>query len=169
MDSDSRNLLMKKAGAFLARRPYSRADLRKRLASFGDEDQVESVLQHLERLNLLNDLDYAYNFALRRIRQQGWSHAKVQNALLGHQIRPEIIARALEQVRDEASGEDSVILEYVLKRYAKSGLPVDLKGIRKLIMHLRQRGFQEANIFSALRGKIPDAALRRFETGEYID
>jgi hypothetical protein len=54
----------------------------------------------------------------------------------------------------------------VLKRYGKSGLPIDFKGVRKLIMHLRQRGFEEETIFSALRGEIPDAALRRFETGE---
>jgi len=164
MDSNIHRLLMKKAGTLLARRPYSRADLQGRLAPCGDDEQVESVLKHLERLNLLNDADYAYNFALRRIRRLGWSPAKVQNALLGHKVSLSIIERALEQVCRESGGEDSVIREYVLKRYGKSGLPVDFRSIRKLIMHLRQRGFEEENIFSALRAEIPD--FRRFETGE---
>jgi SOS response regulatory protein OraA/RecX len=169
MDAGIHKLLLKKAGAFLARRAYSRMDLQKKLAVFADDRQVESALQHLERLNLLNDSDYAYNFALRRIRQQGWSPAKVQNALLGHHIGHATIERAVEQVCNESGGEESVILEYVQKRYGKRGLSADVKGVRKLIMHLRQRGFDEESIFGALRGKIPDAALQRFETGEYID
>jgi SOS response regulatory protein OraA/RecX len=169
MDIDIHKLLMKKAGTLLARRAYSRADLQKRLAAFGGGEQVEAVLRHLERLKLLNDADYAYTFAFRRIRRLGWSSAKVQNALLGHQVDPMIIDRALEQVRNECGGEDSVIREYLRKRYEKGGLPVDCKGIRKLILHLRQRGFEEETIFSALKGEIPDAALRRFRTGEYID
>lgn len=169
MDRDIHKLLVKKAGNLLARRAYSRADLQKKLAAFGDSGQVETVLKQLERLSLLNDFEYAYNFALRSIRRQGWSPAKVQNALLGHQVCLTIIERALAQVRDESGGEEPVIRAYVLKRYGKSGLPSDFKSIRKLITHLRQRGFREENIFSALKGEIPDAALRRFEIGEQID
>jgi SOS response regulatory protein OraA/RecX len=169
MDSGIHQLLMKKAGALLARRAYSRMELQMKLAAFADPSQVESVLQHLERLKLLNDLDYAYNFALRRIRRLGWSPARVQSALLAHHVSSGVIERALERVRDESGGEESVIREYLLKRYGKSGLPADYRGARKLIVHLRQRGFEAENIFAALRGKIPDATLQRFETGEYID
>jgi SOS response regulatory protein OraA/RecX len=166
MDGGIHKLLMKKAGALLARRAYSRMELQIKLSAFADNAQVESVLQQLERLKLLNDLDYAYNFALRRIRQLGWSPTKVQNTLLAHHVGTTVIERALEQVRNESGGEESVIREYVLKRYGKSGLPADSKGVRKLIVHLRQRGFEDENIFGALRGEIPDAALQRFETGE---
>jgi len=166
MDSGIHKVLMKKAGAFLARWAHSRADLRRRLAPFGSDEQVDFALGHLERLNLLNDSDYAYNFALRRIRRLGWSSAKVRTALLGHQVASSIIDLALDRVRSESGGEDSVIREYLLKRYGKGGLPADVKGVRRLIMHLRRRGFEEENIVRALKGEIPDAALRRFETGE---
>jgi SOS response regulatory protein OraA/RecX len=169
MDIDLRKLLLKKAGALLARRDYSRVELQTKLAEFADEQQVESALQHLERLNLLNDSDYAYNFALRRIRQHGWGPARVQNALIAHHVGRAIIERALEQVRMESGGEESGIREYMHKRYGKSGLPADPKGVRKLILHLRQRGFDEETIFGALRGVIPDAVLKHFETGESID
>jgi SOS response regulatory protein OraA/RecX len=166
MDSGIHKLLMKKAGGILARRAYSCKELQKKLAQYGDDEHVESVVQQLGRLNLLNDLDYAYNFARRHIRQLGWSRNRARNALLGHLVEPAIIDRALEQVQAESGGEEPVIVEYVTKRYGKSGFPSDFKGIRKLIMHLRQRGFEEENILSALKGKIPDAALQRFQTGE---
>lgn len=169
MDIDIHTLLLKKAGALLARRAYSRMDLQSKLAEFADEPQVESALQHLERLNLLNDPDYAYNFALRHIRQHGWSSARVQNALLAHHVGGGIIERALEKVRMESGSEASGIREYVHKRYGKSGLPADPKGVRKLILHLQHRGFDEATIFGALRGVIPDAVLKHFETGESLD
>jgi SOS response regulatory protein OraA/RecX len=159
---------MKKAGALLARRAYSRVELQMKLADMADEAQVEAVLQRLERLNLLNDLDYAYNFALRRMRRLGWSRARVQNALLAHQVSSAVIESALEKM-NESGGEQAILSSYLLKRYGKSGLPADVKGVRKLILHLRQRGFEEENILSALRGKIPDATLQRFETGEYFD
>jgi SOS response regulatory protein OraA/RecX len=169
MDIDVHKLLLKKAGALLARRAYSRVDLQAKLAEFADEQQVEAALQHLERLNLLNDPDYAYNFALRRIRQQGWSPARVQHALLAHHVGGGIIERALEKVCMESGSEESGIREYVHKRYGKNGLPADLKGVRKLILHLQRRGFDEATIIGALRGAIPNAVLKHFETGESID
>jgi len=169
MDIDLHKLLLKKAGALLARRAYSRMDLQTKLAEFADEQQVESALQHLERLNLLNDPDYAYNFALRHVRQHGWSLARVRNALLAHHVGGGIIELALEKIRLEAGSEESGIREYVHKRYGKSGIPADPKGVRKLILHLQHRGFDEATIFGALRGVIPDAVLKHFETGESID
>ena len=69
----------------------------------------------------------------------------------------------------ESGGDESVIREYVQKRYGKRGLPADPKGVRKLILHLRQRGFDKETIFAALRGDIPDIVLKHFKTGESID
>lgn len=159
-------MLLEKAGAFLARRAYSRNDLRDKLAGFAGEAEIESALERLEQLNLLNDADYAYNFALHRIRQQGWSPTKVQNALLRHRIGMPIIECTLERVRNEVGDQPIIILEYVQKHFGKKGLPTDPKGIRKLILHLRQRGFDDENILSALRRIIPAAALQPFETGD---
>jgi SOS response regulatory protein OraA/RecX len=158
-------MLLKKAGALLAGRAYSRYEMQKKLAAVAEERQVEAVLNHLERLNLLNDADYAYNFAFRRIRQQGWSPAKVRNALLYRHVGQASIEIALQQARNE-SDDTSTILEYAQRRCGRKGLPTDLKGIQKLFLHLRQRGFDEENILSALRGSIPAEALQRLQTGE---
>jgi regulatory protein len=165
MNSEIHSMLLKKAGALLARRAYSRFEMQKKLISIGKEHEVESVLDHLERLKLLNDADYAYNFVFRRIRQQGWSPAKVRSALLQKHVGQDSIEFALQQVRNEID-DAAVILAYVQKHCGKKGLPADMKGILKLLMHLRHRGFDEENIFRALKDKVPAEALQRIQTGE---
>lgn len=157
---------MRKAGALLARRSYSRAEMKRKLAPFAENAQVDSVLNRLEQLNLLNDADYAYNFALQRIRQQGWSPAKVQDALIRRQVCEAVIENALDRIRRETREQPDFILEYIRKRCSRSGLPLDPKGIRKLIRHLHQRGFDDEQIFGALRKLIPASALQPFETGD---
>jgi regulatory protein len=165
MNSEIHSMLLKKAGELLARRAYCRFEMQKKLVSVAEEHEVESVLDHLERLKLLNDADYAYNFAFRRIRQQGWSPAKVHSALLQKHVEQGSIEFALQQVRNEID-DVAVIRAYVQKHCGKKGLPADMKGIRKLIMHLHHRGFDEENIFRALKDIIPTEALQRFQTGE---
>ncbi len=165
MDAEIHKSLMKKAGALLARRAYSRGELRNRLAKIADELQVESVLDRHEQLNLLNDADYAYNFALCRIRQEAWGPTRICQSLLRRNVAQATIDRALERVGNEL-GQEPILIEYIKKRCGKRGLPTDPKGIRKLVMHLLQRGFSEDQIFHALKQVIPAAVLHRFETGE---
>jgi SOS response regulatory protein OraA/RecX len=166
MDIDIAKMLLRKAGALLAHRAYSRGELKTKLADLAEEAQIEAALNHLQQVKLLNDADYAYNFALRRIRQQGWSPAKAQHALVRRQVETPVIERALERVQNEAGDQSTIIVAYIYKRCGKNGLPTDPKGVRKLLLHLRQRGFDEDPILGALRGLLPAAALHLFETGE---
>jgi len=165
MDAALQKILLKKAGALLARRGYSRGEMRNKLTRIAGASQVESVLDRLEQLNLLNDADYAYNFALCRIKQEGWGPGKVHDFLLRRHVAQATIESALERIRKELK-EESILVEYIKKRCEKQGPPMDLKGIRKLVLHLRQRGFAEGDIFSALKGMVPAAVLHRFETGD---
>jgi regulatory protein len=166
MDAEIHKILMQKAGAFLARRAYSRGELKRKLAAMAEDSEIESALNRLEQLNLLNDADYAYNFALQRIRQQGWSPAKVQDALIRRQVCEAVIENVLDRIRRETPEQPVFVMEYLRKRYSRSGLPLDPKGIRDLIRHLHQRGFEDELIFAALRELIPASALQPFETGD---
>lgn len=157
--------LLRKAGALLARRAYSRGELRDRLSRYAGDAPLESVLTRLEELNLLNDEDYAYNFALCRIGQQGWGLARVRNSLLQRQVPAATVDGALERVLNELDPA-TVLREYVLKHSAKRRLPRDLKSIRRLILHLRRRGFDHNSISNVLKELLPAAAWQRFETGE---
>jgi len=165
MDREIDRTLLKKAGALLARRAYSRLELQKKLTAIGEEQQVESVLNHLEQLKLLNDAEYAYNFAFRRIRQQGWSPEKVRSALLQHHVEQTSIESALQQVRNE-SDDASILLEYVKRHCGKKGPPTDLKGVQRLIGQLRHRGFEEETILGALGEILPQEFMRRLESGD---
>jgi regulatory protein len=169
MDAGIYKSLMKKAVGFLSRRAYSRTELYRKLEAFAESEHVENVITVLERLNLLNDSDYAYNFALRRIGLLGWSQARVRNLLLGHEVDAAVIEEALKRAYLESGGEESVLRRYAQKRFEKAGLPSSRKEVRKLIMHLRHRGFVDENIFRVLRENIPEEILPPFETGEYID
>jgi regulatory protein len=165
MDVALQQMLLKKAGTLLARRAYGRGELRDKLCKLAEAVEVEVVLDRLEQLNLLNDADYAYNFAFYRIAQDGWGPAKVHDSLLRRRVEPRTIERALERVQSEL-GDESALADYIRKHCGKKGLPADPKDVRRLILHLRRRGFEEKNIFSALRQMIPAALIERFETGE---
>jgi regulatory protein len=157
--------LIKKAVALLAKRAYSRGELRKKLSPVGQAPLIEETLDRLEQLNLLNDQEYAYNLALHHIRQVGWGTARVREALLRRNVDPDVIEQAIEHVLNEA-GIETFLIEYIEKHCKKQGLPADPKDIQKLVFHLIRRGFDENQILGALRQMIPPDVFRRFETGD---
>jgi SOS response regulatory protein OraA/RecX len=165
MDADPVTKLMQKAGALLARRSYSRGELRARLARHGEAQQIESVLDRLEQLNLLNDAEYAYNSAVRWMRQEGWGPVKVRSLLLRRQVSSLIAEAAIDRVRLEI-GETGALESYLDRRGRTRPLPGDRRGIHKLIMILQRRGFSSETISEVLRHRIPAAAWNNFETGE---
>jgi SOS response regulatory protein OraA/RecX len=164
-DSELHKALLKKAGDLLARRAYSRGELQTRLLKIAGKSVVDATLDRLQQLNLLNDGDYAYNFALYRIKHEGWGPAKVRSSLAGHQVAAGDIEIAMERVRSTLGGELDLV-KYMQKYCGKSWPPMDAKSLQRLIMHLRRRGFDEENIYSALKKGIPEAVLQRFEMGE---
>jgi regulatory protein len=149
----------------LARRAYARGELRARLVKAADEETVEGVLNQLERLNLLNDAEYAYNFAFCRIKQDAWGALRIRRSLTLRHVAPDLIEAALSRMQAEI-GEQNSLEEYLERQYQKRGLPADRKGIQRLVLHLRRRGFNDEVIYSALRRMIQPAAWRRFETGD---
>ncbi len=165
MDSEIHKILMNKAGALLARRSYTRGELREKLAKYSGGAPVEPVLDRLEQLSLLNDGDYAYNFAFYKIRQEGWAPAKVQSFLLRRKIDQKLIESAVERVRSEP-GDESDLVRFVQKHCKKAGLPQSPREIRRLIVFLRRRGYEDDRILDTLRQLLPHEAWQKFETGE---
>ena len=157
--------LMQKAGALLGRRAYSRGELQVRLAQAGPPHEIEEVLAHLQDVGLLNDAEYAYNFASRRINEMAWGDGKVYHSLVRRQISPHLAEAAMQRVHQEVS-EELVLCRYLERKACRGRLPSDRKAIRKLIAHLRSRGFSENLIWRCLRERIPAAGWRRFETGD---
>ncbi len=165
MESDCIKKLMQKAGSLLARRAYSRGELQDKLASIGEPQQVESVLDRLEQLNLLNDAEYSYNSASRWIRHDGWGPTKARDLLLRRKVPASLAEAAIDRVRQEIS-EAEALEAYLKRRCRTRPLPEDSKGIHKLVVSLGRRGYSPEVICSVLRQKIPTAAWQHFDTGE---
>lgn len=165
IEGESARKLLQKAGRLLARRAYSRGELEAKLRSHAEEPKIREVLLRLQELNLLNDEQYAYNFAHCRMRQEGWGPLKVLHALLRREIASPVAESAIERVRRE-TGDGPLLSEYLDGYFAKRGKPQDRKGLQKLVSRLRRRGFQEAVVYDVLRQKVSAAIWQRFDTGD---
>ncbi len=165
MDANVSKTLFKKAGELLARRSHSRGELKDELLKFAGPAQVETTLDRLESLHLLNDAEYAYNFALDRMKRRGWSPAKTFDALVQRRVQQNAIEAVLARIQNEEGEKFS--LQSCIERYcSRKGLPSNPKDVGKLISRLRRRGFDEDDIISALKQAISGANSQRFETGE---
>jgi SOS response regulatory protein OraA/RecX len=156
MTEEIKKELLHKAGALLARRAHSRGELHEKLLACAEDESVEWALNRLESLNLLNDAEFAYNFALGRMKRQGWSASKIIEALLRRQVDKDVAESAIARIQDEAPEKFSIA--YHLKEYCrKKGEPANLNDVRKAILHLRRCGFEEEDIFQALRKSCPNS------------
>jgi SOS response regulatory protein OraA/RecX len=165
MEEESSSKIMRRAGFLLARRPYSRGALREKLSALGDHQEIESVLDRLQELNLLNDANYGYNLASHWMKHEGWGPIKVRFHLLRRQLSEAVADAALERIGQEISDAD-LLVAYLERRARDHPLPGDRRGIRKLVASLRQRGFPDEAIYGVLRQRIPTVAWKKFDTGE---
>ena len=165
MEEESGSRILHRAGFLLARRPYSRGELREKLSALGTHQEIESVLDRLQELNLLNDANYGYNLASHWMKHEGWGPIKVRFHLLRRQLSDADAEATLERMRQELSDAD-VLIAYLGRRARNHPLPDDRRGIRKLLASLRQRGFPDEAIYGVLRQRISTVAWKKFDTGE---
>jgi regulatory protein len=165
MVPEAHKRLMQKAAALLARRAHSRGELRVKLTKADETGPVESVLDRLEQLNLLNDADYAYNSASLWIKRDGWGPAKVRYRLRQRKIAETIAEAAIDRVLAE-TGEAGALESYLDRRCRVHPLPENRKGIQKLVGALARRGFPLDVIWSVLHQRIPGSAWNDFDTGD---
>jgi regulatory protein len=154
MQRDLEEKLMQRAGRILARRAYSRASLRLKLLRLAPEETTESVLNRLQHLNLLNDADYAYNFAFNRIRDAGWGPLRVRRELSRRMVAADVIESAIDRVGEEFT-EPKALEKYLDRYWCKVEPPRDIKAVQRLINHLRRRGFDYSVIREVLHNRLP--------------
>lgn len=159
--------LMTRAGSLLSRRSYSCGEIRRKLLTSADAARVDQVVERLLELNLLNDADYAYNFAFARMNRDGWGSLKVLHALLRRQVPESLAEAAIERVQS-AGDKEAFVVRYLDQYFSRREPPRDRKSLRRLITHLRRRGYRDDDIYSALRGRVPAAVWARFDTGDDI-
>jgi regulatory protein len=118
----------------LARREHSRAELARKLADEATPEDLQAVLDHLERSGLLSDARFAESFVSSRAPRFG--SAKLRHALRARGVADEIIAAALSA---GAGSETTRAREVWRRKFGAS--PTDRSDYARQARFLQSRGF----------------------------
>ncbi len=140
--------LRARALSHLARREFSRSELRGKLLAHASLDEIDVVLDDFERRSWLNAERFAEQFVNSRLSRFGTQ--RIRHDLKQHQLEPELSARVLAVAQDS---EFERALSLWKRRFGE--LPEDLGERRQAYVRqfrfLAQRGFSSAVIQKVLR------------------
>ena len=141
--------------AYLARRDFSAADLRRKLKDRGfAESAIEPVLVELESSNVINDNRYGDNVVAHRARR-GQGPARIRQELKRSGLGSEAIQTTMDKAKDE--GPDFVSLARAARaRKFGAELPKDWKERSRQARFLQYRGFSTDHIRAVLEGIIDE-------------
>ncbi|AZG09998.1 recombination regulator RecX [Pigmentiphaga sp. H8] len=137
--------LKARAVGYLSRREHSRLELGRKLARFGEEDEVRAVLDSLEKEGWLSTQRYAQSVVHRLAAKQG-------TLRIMHELRQHGVADAqIAELRDTLeTTELARAREVWRKRFGT--LPADASQRAKQVRFLMSRGFGQSTIRQVLRG-----------------
>jgi regulatory protein len=143
---------MQYAVALLARREYSRAELRGKLRRrLGDEAgpaaaaaQVEKILDELQAKGLLSEARFAA--VLTRTKAHRFGAARIRHEMRQHDLPDEIVRPAIEKL--EATEEERA-RELWRRRFGRP--PIDASERARQMRFLAQRGFSTAVVLRVVR------------------
>jgi len=147
--------LKARAIALLARREYSRAELRSRLAAHdgagdGDVAAIDVVLDELATLGYLSDARYAH--AVVRQKSGGYSKRAIVETLKARGVTG---AAAVDAVADAGIDDLDALVALWRRRFGKP--PTDDREKARQVRFLQSRGFALSSIFRLLRNPPVDA------------
>jgi len=127
--------LKARAVGYLSRREYARTELARKLAPYADEsDDIDAVLDALEKEGWLSTERFAHSLVHRRAGRQGT--ARIVQELRQHGVAEEQVAQLRDDLR---ATEYQRALEVWRKRYAAK--PADRAEYAKQARFLAGRGF----------------------------
>jgi regulatory protein len=141
-----------RALTFLAHRARSVAELRRKLAEKGaPRAEVEEVIARLIDQKLLDDTDFARQFARSRITGSGASRFRVLQELRRKGVGSDIAERALEELQVDEGVDPSTSIQRVADKKWKTLAKLDdMTRRRRLYAFLARRGFSPDEIRRAM-------------------
>lgn len=137
--------LKQRAIALLARREYARAELAARLAGSGAaRDEIEPLLDELERLGYLSDV----RFAGAVVRQKAGSYAKraIAQSLRERGVSREVAAAALDGADGDEFAQAQALWQ---RRFGRA--PADEREKGRQLRFLVARGYAASVAYRVLR------------------
>lgn len=135
----------------LARKDYSRAEMRQKLVQKGFSlREIENVLHKLSVHQLLNDLRYAQRLANFYGREKLWGSWRIKHKLKEKGIRPEVAEEIVAQEEKNFPAEERLkkFLEKKIKNRTLSEF--SKQEMKKLTNQLHRHGFSWEEIFNIL-------------------
>ena len=139
-----------KALNFLSFRPRSIKEVEISLLKKGfDNESISVVLNELIQKNYLNDEDFARTFALHLIKNKMLGKIAVYNRFFTHQIEQDMLNSILDELYEKYQPKD-----LIKKIVEKKGSHDNINPIndRKMVDHLKRKGYSWNEISSALNG-----------------
>lgn len=138
----------------LGARPYSSAELRKKLLGRAEKkEDVPQVLAKLREYGYLDDRRFAESFASARLENQGLGRIRVLRDLRAKQISSNIADEAVSKTYAETD-EQELVRQYLAKKYRHTDLAAYLADERHLASayrRLRTAGFSSGASIRVLK------------------
>ena len=150
--SNDTRAAMEAAGHLLSRRAHSQAELRRKLAAKGfEDDTVEAAIARLGELKLVDDEEFAEQWVEERAQRMGLGPRRLRAELEAKGIPTEVIEGSLPEGLGDLERAKILAAERLMKL---SRLPLQKQATR-LFVWLVGRGFDEETAEAAARSVLP--------------
>jgi regulatory protein len=145
------NHTLQRAYRLLSLRPHSEKELEKKLLEKGfPAAVVKEALEKLRDMQYLNDTSFAgqltHNLAVNKL----WGNRKIIANLREKGLTADLIASAIEEVRQEFSEENALAILIRKKIAGEKSAAVDIKEKKRIFQSLLGRGFPAGLILNKL-------------------
>lgn len=141
---------LKRAYKFLSYRPRSEAEVRAKLGQLGfPQKSVDTTLEKLRSLSLLDDDSFARGWAQGRADGRGYGPLRIERELRQKGIAKSLISQVVKETfgREEGKEKARALLE---KRFRGKDLD-DRKILSRAVAFLQRRGYRSSVIAEVLR------------------
>ncbi len=146
---------LQRAYKFLSYRPRSEAEVRTKLGQLGfPQKSVDTTLEKLRSLSLLNDEAFARDWARGRAEGRGYGPLRIERELRQKGIAKSVIQEVVKETfgRQEGKERARALLE---KRFRGKDLS-DRKILHRAISFLQRRGYRSSVIAEVLGQPLSD-------------
>lgn len=138
--------IKEKALNIISYRPRTKKELKDKMKDKFNEDSIDSVIDRMEESGLLNDEEYAKNYAYHLYQNKGYAVKRIRYELTHKGIDSEIISNVLE---NEDFDEESNLEKIIEKKNMRN--IQDDKEKRRVLSYLQRLGYSWDKINSVLR------------------
>lgn len=141
---------LQRAFKFLSYRPRSEAEVRTKLSQLGfPQKSVDTTLEKLHSLNLVNDEIFARSWARGRAEGRGYGPLRIERELRQKGIAKPLISQVVKETFGREEGQEKA-RGLLAKRFRGKDLG-DRKVLHRAIGFLQRRGYRSSVIAEVLK------------------